>query len=666
MVEIKKNKFFLIGFVLISGLFFIRCASSEKLPPEKEAEKPAGENVSIQKENEARIAVQEKEIQKILGQMTVEQKICQMIMPSIYKRPNSYEASVVKVSPQIKNALAKYNFGGIILFKANVSSTSQILTLIHDLQSAATSENSLTKIPLFIGIDQEGGNIIRLNNSCWMPGNMLVGASGDPSVSEQYASLVGSELSAIGVNMNFAPCADVNCNPANPIIGLRSFSSNPNLAAKMVEGSVKGYKNSGVISALKHFPGHGDTSTDSHEGLPRIDKTFDELKAMELVPFERGIKSGADVIMTSHIQFPKIETGTYRSISTGRNVSLPATLSKEMISGVLREKLGFDGIVITDAMDMGAVTQHFKKLDAAKLAINAGVDILLMSCDISSESEIRYSAQLISSLVSAVESGEISEQRIDESVKRILRVKYKYGILAWHDDLQNSLENAKRFVGSIENHKKEWSITEKGMTVVKNENKILPISIEENQRVGILYPYSTETTSVKYALDVVKQKFKKDLDVTLLSYTGKSFYSLSPQISKMDVTVIVTELSKPSQFNQFFDSSSAFSFVRKVIDNQHKLGKKVVLISAELPYDIAAYSDSDAIIAAYGSFEMKKPPVEDASQNVGYGPNIPVAIAATFGAASPKGKLPVDIYALNKNFKYTDEIVFPIGTGTEY
>ena len=303
----KKRSLFLATLILISSFTFIQCASTKENPElnienQNEIQSDTEETV-VEKipevtkgpsEEEIKHAKQESTIQTIIEDMSLEQKIAQMIMPSIYKRPNSYEAAVTRIKPYISDAIKKYNFGGIILFKANTNTSAQTLTLVHELQSAATDENSGNKIPLFIGIDQEGGTIIRLNNSCWMPGNMLVGASGDPVLSERYANLVGSEIAAVGVNVNFAPVADVNCNPENPVIGLRSFSSDPNLAAKMVAGSIKGYADENIVSALKHFPGHGDTSVDSHAGLPRINKTLDQLKKMELIPFDSGIKNGAD------------------------------------------------------------------------------------------------------------------------------------------------------------------------------------------------------------------------------------------------------------------------------------------------------------------------------------------------------------------------------------
>ena len=184
----------------------------------------------------------------------------------------------------------------------------------------------------------------------------------------------------------------------------------------MVGGSIKGYSDGNIVSALKHFPGHGDTSVDSHAGLPRIDKSLDQLKKMELVPFASGIKNGADMIMTAHIQFPNIETQTYRSISTGQQIYLPATLSKKIITDILRGELGFDGIVITDAMDMGAITQQYTNAEATVGCILAGADIVLCPKDF---------VEAFEAVIDAIEKGTLTEERLNQSVRRILTIKQK-------------------------------------------------------------------------------------------------------------------------------------------------------------------------------------------------------------------------------------------------
>lgn len=231
-----------------------------------------------------------------------------------------------------------------------------------------------------------------------MPGNMALGAADDVNVTKEAASVIGQELAALGINADFAPDVDVNSNPANPIIGIRSFSDDADAVAKHGAAFVRALNDTGVISTLKHFPGHGDTDTDSHTGLPMIDKSYNELKANELVPFKACIEAGSQMIMTAHIQYPQIEKTTYKSVLTGEDIYLPATLSKTIITDILRGDMGYDGVVVTDAMNMDAVAKHFDKFDAAKLAIEAGVDILLMPVDTSSTEGINSLDSYISTL----------------------------------------------------------------------------------------------------------------------------------------------------------------------------------------------------------------------------------------------------------------------------
>lgn len=214
------------------------------------------------------------------------------------------------------------------------------------------------------------------------PGNMALAAAGDPALTEECADLLGQEIAALGFNMDFAPVSDVNNNPNNPIIGIRSFSDEPALASQHVTAFLRGLDKNNISAALKHFPGHGNVGEDSHTGLPSSELTVEELKACELIPFQAGIEAGADMIMTAHIQYPNIETETYISKLDEDIVHLPATLSRTIITGLLREEMGYDGIVITDSMVMDAIATHFDPADAAVLAINAGVDILLCPVDL--------------------------------------------------------------------------------------------------------------------------------------------------------------------------------------------------------------------------------------------------------------------------------------------
>ncbi|MBP5359132.1 MAG: glycoside hydrolase family 3 protein [Treponema sp.] len=597
--------------------------------------------------------------------MTLEQKICQMLMPSVYVRGRERKtgAPLTELDARTGEILQKYDFGGIILFNQNITGTVQVTKLIHDIQNASISGSG--EIPLLLGVDQEGGNVFRLETGCWMPGNMLLGATGNPELAQKAAALIGSEVKAVGFNVNFAPAADVNNNPSNPVIGLRSFSSNQDLAAKMVVSSIKGYQDAGVISALKHFPGHGDTNTDTHVGLSIIQKTYDELNNLELVPFKAGIEAGAQMVMTAHIQFPKIEEETYNSISTKKPIYLPATLSHKMITEILRGDLGFDGVVTTDAMDMGAITKHFDPVDAATLAINAGIDILLMAGDISTENQITKIETLISSLITKVEEGAIQEKTIDEAVLRILKLKIKNGILDYDSGhLNRKTSAAKKIVGSKENHLLEWEITQKGITLLKNDDA-LPIDADEEKSTLIFYPYRTEDVSVNYAVTVLKDSkiIPQNADIQIAQYNTKTIDVFEEQILNADSILIISELKIPSQLEGYTNTASRFQFVLDVIDMSHENGKKISVICATLPYDAALYSDADAIITCYGAQEMEAIPTTFYGETEGYGPNIPVAITTAFGLSKPTGILPVDIFAIDPVGKFTDKIVYPIGSG---
>ena len=603
--------------------------------------------------------------QQILDDMSLEQKLCQMLMPSLYVRGRERKtgAPLTELDARTGEILQKYDFGGIILFNQNITGTVQVTKLIHDIQN--TSISGQGKIPLLIGVDQEGGNVFRLETGCWMPGNMLLGATDNPELAQKAAALIGSEVKAVGFNVNFAPSADVNNNPSNPVIGLRSFSSNQDITSKMVVASLEGYKDAGIISALKHFPGHGDTNTDTHVGLSIIQKTYDELKNLELVPFKEGIDAGAQMVMTAHIQFPKIEDETYSSISTHKDIYLPATLSHKMITDILRGDLGFDGVVTTDAMDMGAITKHFSPVDAATLAINAGIDILLMAGDISTENQINKIESLISSLIAKVEEGAIQEKTIDEAVLRILKLKIKNGILDYDSGhLNRKTSAAKKIVGSQQNHQLEWEITQKGITLLKNDGA-LPIDADEGKSVLIFYPYRTEDLSVNYAVSVLKKEniIPQNADIQTAQYNTKPLDVFEEQILNADSILIISELKIPSQLEGYTEKASRFKFVLDAIEMAHENGKKVSVICATLPYDAALYANADAIITCYGAQEMEAIPTAYYGETEGYGPNIPVAITTAFGQSKPQGILPVDIFGIDSEGNFTDEIVYPIGSG---
>jgi beta-N-acetylhexosaminidase len=259
--------------------------------------------------------------------------------------------------------------------------------------------------------DQEGGKIDRLSKIgvARFNGMSTIGATGDPQKAYEVGATFGQQMRELGFNVDLAPVADVNTNPNNPIIGPRSFGSDPHLVAKMVAQEVKGLQDNNISATLKHFPGHGDTSTDTHKTATILNKTLDELKTIELIPFEAGISAGADLVLAAHITLPQIDP-----------TSLPATMSKIIITDLLRNDLGFKGVVITDALDMAAITNYYSDEEIILNCINAGIDLLLMPKDFSSAYD---------TLLKLINEDKISESRLDESVLRILELKEKRGLL---------------------------------------------------------------------------------------------------------------------------------------------------------------------------------------------------------------------------------------------
>ncbi|MDF2514700.1 MAG: glycoside hydrolase family 3 [Herbinix sp.] len=289
--------------------------------------------------------------------MKLREKIGQMIM-------TGYPAA--DLTPDIIKLIEEYKVANIIFFSYNLISEEQIRRNCRELHQRIEQS---TGHPAFIAVDQEGGVVTRLPEQiCMIPGAMLIGATGNKEYAYQAGRITGAELKALGINMNLAPVLDVNSNPDNPVIGVRSYSSDPHIVKVFGISMMKGLLSSGVMATVKHFPGHGDTAVDSHLGLPVVDKEEKELMQRELIPFQRAIWEGAPCIMTSHILFPKLETQRK-----------PATMSKAILTGLLREKLGFEGLIITDCLEMSAIKTFYGTARGSVEAVKAGAQLLCIS-----------------------------------------------------------------------------------------------------------------------------------------------------------------------------------------------------------------------------------------------------------------------------------------------
>ncbi|MEN2465847.1 beta-N-acetylhexosaminidase [Ornithinibacillus sp. JPR2-1] len=344
----------------------------------------------------------------ILETLTLDEKIGQMIMAGM-------EGTTPE--PETIRLIENYKVGGIIFFRKNLTSYSQSLQLVNGIKRA----NSGNPIPLFLSVDQEGGRVTRLPGLEELPTNKEIGLQNDPKLSYQIGSILAEALHAFGMNMNYAPVIDVNSNPKNPVIGDRSFGDNPSLVSTLGIQTMKGMEANDIIPVVKHFPGHGDTSVDSHLELPQINKSVEALHALELIPFIDAIDEGVDVVMVAHILFPLLDS------------EFPSSMSKAIMTDLLREELHFDGVIVTDDMNMDAIVDHYEPGEAAVQSVKAGSDVILIS------KEYDDIVRSIEAIKSAVENGEISEERINESVQRILAVKGKYQLTdeqVAYDDLE--------------------------------------------------------------------------------------------------------------------------------------------------------------------------------------------------------------------------------------
>jgi beta-N-acetylhexosaminidase len=337
-------------------------------------------------------------VSEILVQMTLKEKIGQMIIAGI------------KNTTATKNTLSLINYhkvGGIIFYAENIEDSKQTLKLLNQLKEV----NEKNALPLFLGIDQEGGRISRLPKEIInLPSNEEIGKMDNPDFSYDIGSLLGKELNAFGFNMDFAPVMDVNSNPDNPIIGNRSYGNDPDLVSKLGIQTMKGIQSQNVISVIKHFPGHGDTAVDSHLKLPIVHKSLNELNELELIPFKQAIANGADVVMIAHILIPKLDQ------------KFPSSMSKPIITDLLRNQLGFDGVVITDDMTMKAITDNYDIGSSSVQSVKAGSDLILVAHN------YYKIVSIVEAIEKAVNAGEISEERINESVERILNLKKKYSL----------------------------------------------------------------------------------------------------------------------------------------------------------------------------------------------------------------------------------------------
>ena len=402
----KKIRKMLVGLLAIS-LLLCGC--------QKEAAQTTEATPTAVPEGELSEVVIEGMTKDIVSGMTLREKIGQLFIVNLElldgNQGNYYEHQ--EFTEEMAARLNLYKPGGVIFFSRNMTDREQTQKLISDLQANSG-------IPMFISVDEEGGNVARIANNTNMrttqfPTPEVIGAIKDEEYVYNMGATIGSEIKELGFNLNFAPVADVKTNNFNTEIGDRSFGSDSKLVAAFVEQMVKGMQEQEISATLKHFPGHGDAGSDSHQGPVNVENDLNRLRKVEFIPFRAGIEAGVDCVMITHLSVSRV-TGSVE----------PASMSSLIVKQILREEMGFEGIAITDAMDMGAITEVYTSGEAAVKAIKAGIDVVLMPVDY----DEAYNAVL-----EAVHEGKISEERINESVSRIIHTKVKRGVIPVDTDL---------------------------------------------------------------------------------------------------------------------------------------------------------------------------------------------------------------------------------------
>lgn len=332
-----------------------------------------------------------------------------------------------ELTPELERYLAEYKIGNIILFKRNVANNRQLRRLCSDIQKCVRRH---TGYGALIAIDQEGGTVVRLGgDGVNIPGAMAIAAAGGPELARKAGQMTGRQLRSVGVNFDFAPDMDVNCNPDNPVIGVRSYGDTPERVSAYGTEMILGLQETGVLACAKHFPGHGDTDMDSHVSLPRVAKTLEQLEKMELLPFAKAVEAGVAAVMTAHIIFPELE-------------DVPATMSRRIITGLLRNRLGHEGLVVTDCMEMAAIASCYGTARGAVAALRSGADIVLVS------HTAQPAKEAIRTVAEAVRNGSISKEALRESTERILRFKKEYRIGGEAPEYDNAgdLEESERML----------------------------------------------------------------------------------------------------------------------------------------------------------------------------------------------------------------------------
>lgn len=499
---------------------------------------------------------------------------------------------------ELLERLSQQHVGGVTLFRHwNAGSPAQVRALTEAIQQAAAAAG---QPPLLIAADQEGGQLVAIGGTTPFPGNMALGATDSAELAERAGHAIGLELAAVGVNVNYAPSCDVNVNPANPVIGVRSFGEDAAAVARLTKAMVRGMQAAGVAATAKHFPGHGDVASDTHHGAVLVPHDRARLDQVELPPFAAAIEGGAKLIMTAHLGVPAYD-----------EAALPATLSRPIIRGLLREKLGFGGVVVSDAMNMGAIAQGGNKQVDMIAAVAAGQDLLLLMEDDATVDMIYRS------LVHAAQRQLLDLADLAASAERILALK------RWATQQSQPPLGVLR---SDEHMALAREIAEQSVTLVRNDSRLLPLRPAPEQQIAVVVPAMRDLTPADTSsyescslADAVRRHHANTAEVQAPADPSEAeIAALCAQVAQADIVVVAT-------INAFMQPGQA-ALVKALLAS----GQPVAVVALRLPYDLAEFPTAPVFACSYGVQE----------------PSLHALAAALFGTIPWKGHLPVSIRGL--------------------
>ena len=563
------------------------------------------------------------------------------------------------IPPSLLNVLSTHNIGGVILFSENIQNTEQLITLNYTMQQHMVKAG---RQPLFIAVDQEGGRVARLPSDMLSPfaGNMAIGATfhqRGSAFAQSVASHIGQTLLPLGINTNFAPSVDVNSEPKNPVINVRSFSENPEQVAALGQTFVSAMQSTGVMSAIKHFPGHGDTHVDSHSGLPQVTHSKAQAMAGDILPFANIINSATPpaMVMSAHIQYPSLDDTTIID-KHGKSQIVPATLSKKILSNLLRNQLGYQGLIVTDALDMAGITQFFSHEEALVSAFSAGADIALMPFTIRTQDDIKKFALLLDNAASRMSESAF----LKASHNRIIKAKQRFALqsfiskpMSWW--LNEAKENASmNNPNSLKNRgiQIEKALSKSSVSVLFGKDE-LPIT---SNRWLALMPDAARCLAFEAALTRARSNFNnKTLEFACLPLTALPKTQLAMNLLKQADVLVVGNISPlhanyelggvdlPEHVKRRASETEVMAFSKKIMVAAKAQNKTVVFAPLRMPYKAHDVKElADVAIATFSYAVNITQQSDKENQHVtSYGLNALVDVL--LGSALAEGRSPVSL-----------------------